>query len=89
MRSVVPPASRISRPVVSHHIVKVADMLEQTRSELDEFHIASKELEAELESELQRTERAHKDLTVKVAQAEFERDEWKVGCIHLPYRSQC
>ncbi|KAF7347737.1 hypothetical protein MVEN_01531000 [Mycena venus] len=56
---------------------KVADMLAETRAELDEFQVASRELEAELEAELQRTEKAQQDLKVKVARAESERDEWK------------
>jgi hypothetical protein len=56
----------------------LAEMLAETRAELDDFHHASKELEAELENELQRTEKAQQDLKVKVARAETERDEWKV-----------
>ncbi|KIY62432.1 hypothetical protein CYLTODRAFT_494648 [Cylindrobasidium torrendii FP15055 ss-10] len=56
---------------------EVADMLAETRGELDDFHTASKELEAELESELARTEKAQQDLKVKVAKAETERDDWK------------
>ncbi|KAJ6575237.1 hypothetical protein B0H19DRAFT_987264 [Mycena capillaripes] len=56
---------------------EVADMLAETRAELDEFQVASRELEAELEAELQRTEKAQQDLKVKVARAETERDEWK------------
>ncbi|KAG5654794.1 hypothetical protein H0H81_003802 [Sphagnurus paluster] len=55
----------------------VAEMLAETRAELDDFHHASKELEAELENELQRTEKAQQDLKVKVIRAESERDEWK------------
>lgn len=54
-------------------------MLAETRAELDDFHHASKELEAELENELQRTEKAQQDLKVKVAKSQNERDEWKVG----------
>lgn len=57
-------------------------MLSETRAELDEFHQASKELEAELESELQRTEKAQHELRGKVIRAENERDEWKV-CINM------
>ena len=53
-------------------------MLTETRTELDDFHLTSKELEAELESELQRTEKAQQDLKIKVARAESERDDWKV-----------
>ncbi|KAF8225069.1 hypothetical protein L208DRAFT_1409145 [Tricholoma matsutake] len=56
---------------------EVADMLAETRAELDDFHHASKELEAELENELQRTEKAQMDLKVKAFRAEEERDEWK------------
>ena len=52
-------------------------MLAETRAELDDFHQASKELEAELENELQRTEKAQKDLQAKVIRAEGERDDWK------------
>lgn len=58
-------------------------MLSETRAELDEFHQASKELEAELESELARTEKAQEELQAKVYKAEHERDDWKVcsnGC---------
>ena len=53
-------------------------MLAETRAELDDFHLSSKELEEELERELERTEKAHQELKVKVARAESERDEWKV-----------
>ncbi|KZT75180.1 hypothetical protein DAEQUDRAFT_720403 [Daedalea quercina L-15889] len=57
--------------------MEVADMLAETRTELDDFHASSKELEEELERELERTEKAQQDLKVKVARAEHERDEWK------------
>ncbi|KAJ6610112.1 hypothetical protein B0H10DRAFT_447690 [Mycena sp. CBHHK59/15] len=56
---------------------EVADMLAETRAELDDFQVASRELEAELEAELQRTEKSQQDLKVKVARAENERDDWK------------
>lgn len=62
-------------------LCKVADMLAETRAELDDFHHASKELETELENELQRTEKAQQDLKVKVIRAESERDDWKVRCL--------
>jgi nuclear distribution protein NudE len=62
-------------------------MLAETRAELDDFHHASKELEAELENELQRTEKAQQDLKVKVTKAEAERDEWKV-CNPRKFRSR-
>ncbi|KAI0756666.1 hypothetical protein C8Q80DRAFT_1090112 [Daedaleopsis nitida] len=62
---------------------EVADMLDQTRAELDDFHHSSKELEEELERELERTEKAQQELKVKVARAEQERDDWKAKFMHL------
>ncbi|KAJ2920296.1 hypothetical protein MD484_g19, partial [Candolleomyces efflorescens] len=56
---------------------EVVDMLAETKTELDEFHHASKELEAELEAELARTEKSQQDLQIKVSRAESERDDWK------------
>ncbi|TFL06602.1 hypothetical protein BDV98DRAFT_600620 [Pterulicium gracile] len=56
---------------------EIADMLAETRAELDDFHVTSKELETELEAELQRTEKAQQDLKVKAERAERERDDWK------------
>ena len=56
-------------------------MLAETRAELDDFHHSSKELEEELERELDRTEKAQQDLKVKISKAESERDDWKV----IPY----
>ncbi|KAI0788612.1 hypothetical protein C8Q75DRAFT_879938 [Abortiporus biennis] len=57
--------------------MEVADMLSETRAELDDFHISSKELEEELERELDRTEKAQRDLKIKVERAEHEKEEWK------------
>ncbi|KAF8642358.1 hypothetical protein AX16_009627 [Volvariella volvacea WC 439] len=62
---------------------EVVDMLAETRTELEEFQHASKELEAELENELQRTEKAHQELKVKAARAESERDDWKTKFMSL------
>ncbi|KAH9082122.1 hypothetical protein EDB83DRAFT_2336591 [Lactarius deliciosus] len=56
---------------------EAADMLTETKNELDDFHQSSKELEEELERELQRTEKAQQELKVKVERAESERDSWK------------
>ncbi|TCD69983.1 NADH:ubiquinone oxidoreductase [Steccherinum ochraceum] len=56
---------------------EVADMLSETRAELDDFHVSSKELEEELERELERTEKAQHELKIKAAKAENERDDWK------------
>ncbi|KAG1757449.1 hypothetical protein EDB19DRAFT_1891208 [Suillus lakei] len=62
---------------------EVADMLTETRAELDEFHTSSKELEEELIKEIDRTEKAQQDLKVKVARTELDRDEWKSKFISL------
>ncbi|KAH9969004.1 hypothetical protein BC827DRAFT_303330 [Russula dissimulans] len=56
---------------------EAAEMLSETKNELDDFHQSSKELEEELERELQRTEKAQQELRVKVERAEGERDSWK------------
>ncbi|PIL31622.1 hypothetical protein GSI_06324 [Ganoderma sinense ZZ0214-1] len=63
--------------------LEVADMLAETRAELDDFHHSSKELEEELERELERTEKAQLELKVKVARAETERDDWKAKFMSL------
>jgi uncharacterized phage infection (PIP) family protein YhgE len=65
---------------------EAAEMLSETKNELDDFHQSSKELEEELERELQRTEKAQQELRVKVERAESERDSWKVRRI---YYLQC
>lgn len=54
-------------------------MLAETRAELDDFQLSSKELEEELVKELDHTEKVQQDLKRKVAKAETERDEWKVS----------
>jgi hypothetical protein len=59
--------------------IEVADMLAETRTELDDFQVSSRELEEELERELERTEKAQQELKVKAARAEQEKDEWKVS----------
>ena len=61
--------------------MEVADMLAETRAELDDFQHSSKELEEELERELERTEKTQQDLRAKLARAENERDDWKVRSI--------
>ncbi|CAL1695379.1 unnamed protein product [Somion occarium] len=63
--------------------MEVADMLAETRAELDDFHASSKDLEEELERELERTEKAQRELKVKVAKAEHEKDEWKSKFVSL------
>ncbi|XP_006454430.1 hypothetical protein AGABI2DRAFT_182416 [Agaricus bisporus var. bisporus H97] len=56
---------------------EVVDMLAETRNELEEFQATSKELEAELEADLLRSDKQEKELKAKAEKAESERDEWK------------
>lgn len=58
--------------------VEAADMLTETRAELDDFVHSSKELEEELLRELDRNEKVQKDLKDKVIAVEADRDNWKV-----------
>ena len=58
---------------------EAADLLAETKAELDEFQTASKELEEELEQELQRTEREKDRLRLISSKAEKESNDWKVG----------
>ncbi|KAJ3477540.1 hypothetical protein NLI96_g10392 [Meripilus lineatus] len=52
-------------------------LLEDTRLELDEFQLSSRELEEELEKDLERSEKAKTELENKVAKIEDDRDTWK------------
>ncbi|CAE6419794.1 unnamed protein product [Rhizoctonia solani] len=56
---------------------EVSDLLQETRAELDEFQTSSKELEEELERELESTERQMTDLRNRVERVERERDDCK------------
>jgi len=76
-RSVLDPIYS-QRSLFLNALLQVVDMLAKTRAELNDFHQSSKELEAELQNELQRTERAQRELQAKVIRAENERDKWKV-----------
>ncbi|KAI9634142.1 uncharacterized protein MKK02DRAFT_38814 [Dioszegia hungarica] len=56
---------------------RVADFLEETRAELDEFQASSKELEDELEKELAATEKQQAELKDRIKRLEGEKEEWK------------
>lgn len=58
---------------------EAADLLAETKAELDDFQTASKDLEEELERELQRTECEKERLRLLTSKAEKECNEWKVG----------
>ncbi|QRW26105.1 hypothetical protein RhiXN_11182 [Rhizoctonia solani] len=76
-----PPSTPSSRPNESvdweskYH--EVSELLQETRAELDEFQTSSKELEEELERELEATERQMTDLRNRVERVERERDDSK------------
>jgi len=53
--------------------------LQDTRAALDEFQVSSRELEEELEKELQTTEKAYNDLKSRCEHFKREADDWKVG----------
>ena len=51
----------------------------ETRADLEEFQQSSKELEEEMNLEIERTERAQQEQKAKALRVEAERDEWKVS----------
>ncbi|KAL7309640.1 NADH:ubiquinone oxidoreductase [Mucor circinelloides] len=51
--------------------------LQDTRAALDEFQVSSRELEEELEKELQTTEKAYNDLKSRCEHFKREADDWK------------
>lgn len=59
------------------------DLLNETRAELDEFQLSSRELEQELEKELEATETKHADLQERIQRLEADKDEWKNKFIAL------
>ncbi|KAF7720813.1 NADH:ubiquinone oxidoreductase [Apophysomyces ossiformis] len=59
------------------HAENLENTLQETRAALDEFQISSRELEEELEKELQTTEKAYKDLKARCEQFKREADDWK------------
>ncbi|WOO81888.1 Nuclear distribution protein nudE 1 [Vanrija pseudolonga] len=59
------------------------DLLNETRNELDEFQLSSRELEQELEKELEATEAKQAELQQRIKRLDTERDEWKTKFINL------
>jgi len=45
----------------------------------DEFQVSSRELEAELEKELEATEARQAELRDRIQRLEIDRDDWKVS----------
>ncbi len=52
--------------------------MQDTRAALDEFQVSSRELEEELEKELQTTEKAYNDLKSRCEHYKRDAEEWKV-----------
>ncbi|KAI8342837.1 hypothetical protein BC941DRAFT_149406 [Chlamydoabsidia padenii] len=60
-----------------NHAENLENTLQETRAALDEFQISSRELEEELEKELQTTEKAYKELKSQCERSRRDADEWK------------
>ena len=67
------------------HAENLEATLQDTRLALDEFQLSSRELEEELEKELQTTEKAYKDLKSRCEHFKYEADEWKVCIYNIPF----
>lgn len=63
--------------------------LDDTKLALDEFQVSSKELETELEKELQATEKQLKELRGKEEHLLHEIEQWKVHSISLLTNMDC
>ncbi|KAG8887869.1 NADH:ubiquinone oxidoreductase [Tulasnella sp. 332] len=61
------------------------ELLQETRAELDDFTRTSRELEEELEKDLERTEKAQEELLMRVSKVEMERDEWKLKFVNMQH----
>lgn len=82
------PSSSSPSPTTSSHgddatdwrsrCLQVEQMLSDTQTELDEFTRASKELEEEMERDLERNENEKEQLRARVSKLEGDRDDWKV-----------
>ena len=57
--------------------------LEETREELEEFQISSRELEAELEAQLEQLEKKNNVLSQDNSKLKYEVDSLKVSMAHL------
>lgn len=60
------------------HAENLEGTLQDTRAALDEFQVSSRELEEELEKELQTTEKAYNDLKSRCEHYKRDAEEWKV-----------
>jgi hypothetical protein len=67
--------------------------LNETRSALDEFQLSSRELEAELERELENMEKQYTDAKRQKERLRMESDDWKVPpqppALPTPFGVEC
>lgn len=76
--------SRDLDPDVAQELEFYKSQIATLESELAEFQASSRELEAELEKELEASEKQHRTLKEKNEALRYEVDEWKVSSI-LPF----
>lgn len=68
-----------------NHAENLENTLSDTRAALDEFQVSSRELEEELEKELQTTEKVCGDLKARCEQLKRESEDWKVHWYFASY----
>lgn len=61
---------------------KVEGNLAEVQLELEEFQMSSRELEDELEKEVESTERRYNEIRIRNEALRQENDEWKVQSVH-------
>ena len=76
-----PLAVPASKEEALEYYKKQYELLE---SELADFQASSRELEAELEKDVEAAEKRERQLREKVHELNYEVDEWKVSSFNLP-----
>ena len=71
--------SRDLDPNVAEELAFYKSQIATLEAELTDFQASSRELEAELEKELEASEKQHRVLRDKNESLRYEVDEWKVG----------
>ena len=69
-------------PDVAEELAFYKSQVATLESELNEFQASSRELEAELEKELEASEKQHRNLRDKNESLRYEVEEWKVCSPH-------
>ena len=71
-------AARHHKPCIQLHVY-ILYSLEEVRGEFDDFQESSRELEAELEAQLEQAESTNKDLLSRIQRLEEENESIKVS----------